>query len=254
MLSRTLLHWWKFLETLPECGPIQFSCCSFHRSALPEIFMGSENFCDRKFVHFFSSLWTSSTKFASLCTEARHSFCLGSFSQITYGSPATDNSNSHWVQNSIISWQYFAGIFSLSYGLLLEKRLCFSSNRWLRKILRSCWQVIRADSIIKFVNCIAQATEELIPVNNEMHLPFVHKEEVCKRIVKEFAIWSPSCATLSPSYVYRVWKLKCFHNKVRNATWVTKCKNCNRIWVTFLALLGEGLLRSTILTQHSAHI
>lgn len=85
------------------------------------------------------------------------------------------------------------------------------------------------ESILSYLNRVAESTGDKMPDNNEQHLPFYKKEEVYKNFVEEFNKLNQTIQPPSKNYFYRTWKSYCKEIKIRKHNRFSKCEICENL-------------------------
>lgn len=113
------------------------------------------------------------------------------------------------------------GDLTVSYGIHGNEEAYIASDRGTH-----AKGAVQRDSIVSFLERLAENTGDKMPDSNEMHLPFFKKKEVFLTFVDEFNDLYPSSKAPTEDYFLRTWKFNCFHVKVRKNSRFTKCDTC----------------------------
>ena len=85
------------------------------------------------------------------------------------------------------------------------------------------------DSVICFLERLAETVGDTMPDKKEQHLPYFRKDQVFQSFVSDFQKLNGSKRLPSQSYFYAVWKKDCAQIKVRKTHRFTKCGDCEML-------------------------
>ena len=134
-----------------------------------------------------------------------------------------------------VCMKFLQKAFRFSRDMITEVRRCTSSNVDVVPQMQSNTAHIHSDrpaskreSIVTFLQRIAEDTANQMPDCSEQHLPFFTKCEVYKLFTSEHERLH---AGLPPrmDYFYHVWKKTCPNIKVRKVARFSKCVTCEQI-------------------------
>lgn len=109
------------------------------------------------------------------------------------------------------------------------------------------------NSIVSFLERIADSTAGKMPDRDEQHLPFFKKQEVYERFKYEFTLLH-STVPPSSSYFFHTWKQYCPSIKVRKVSRFAKCDVCEEIRVAILQASRPGCSTEFILERRKIHV
>ncbi len=123
----------------------------------------------------------------------------------------------------------------------------FSSND-------SCRSSEKRDSIISFLERLAESTGDLMPDVNEHHLPYFRKKEVYNEFRKEFPLLYGSKRIPHYAYFISTWKQFCFRIKVRKFRRFAKCTICEQLRTTIKEAVSKRQNTKELIRQKAEHI
>ncbi len=85
------------------------------------------------------------------------------------------------------------------------------------------------ESIVSYLNRVAENTGDKMPDSNEQHLPFYKKFEVYENFIEDFKKINPTGRVPSKNYFLRTWKTSCKNIKIRKHNRFSKCDICESL-------------------------
>lgn len=113
---------------------------------------------------------------------------------------------------------------------------------------------IRKDAIVTFLIRLSKATADMMPDNNERHLPCVSKLAVFERFKSEFMVIYPCSSCPTAAYFYCVWKAECSEIKVRKVSRFRKCGTCESLRSEILKATSRNLDTADLLAKKASHL
>lgn len=108
------------------------------------------------------------------------------------------------------------------------------------------------DSVITYLERIADNTGDRMPDVNEVHLPFFKKTDVYDHFLKDFAELH-SRNPPSFNYFCKIWRKYCPSVKVRKVTRFTKCSRCEELRAAIEDAVTMGKDATLLRKQKTAH-
>ena len=112
----------------------------------------------------------------------------------------------------------------------------------------------RKDSIVSFLERLAESTADRMPHKTEWHLPFFQKRMVYEIFVDEYKILYPQTTVPSPDYFLVTWKNCCPKIKVRKHSVFTKCERCEELRDALAHATAHRRCTSDLRDQITAHL
>lgn len=110
------------------------------------------------------------------------------------------------------------------------------------------------DSIVIFLERLADITGDKMPDRDEFHLPFFKKLEVYEAFEMEFKELHRGSTVPSISYFTHTWKQYCFHIKVRKHSRFAKCDVCEGLRSALKTAVLKRLSTVDLKAQKSTHL
>lgn len=110
------------------------------------------------------------------------------------------------------------------------------------------------DSIRSFLERTAESTGDMMPDNNEYHLPFYKKNEVYDEFKSDFKFLYPSRPIPSYPYFVTVWNDHCSFIKVRKFRRFAKCTTCEDLRTAIKQAIREKRSTKELVEQKRAHL
>ena len=109
------------------------------------------------------------------------------------------------------------------------------------------------DSILTFIDRLADETADSMPDNGEFHLPFFRKKDVYEIFQLQYKKLYPTRQVPSQSYFLMCWKNNRDHIKVRRESRFTKCGTCERLRSALADAIRKGIPTDDLKKEKLAH-
>ncbi len=110
------------------------------------------------------------------------------------------------------------------------------------------------DSVICYLERLAERTSDRMPDTGEYHLPFFRKRDVYTEFSREFAILNGGKSPPSIPYFFKVWRHECSKIKVRRITRFSKCEECENLRAKLTEAVKNSLPVDDIKRRRRLHL
>ena len=109
------------------------------------------------------------------------------------------------------------------------------------------------DSIVCFLERLAEDTADCMPDNNERHLPYFRKKDVFEQFLKDFSVLNNGKDPPRRHYFLRTWKRCCPYIKIRKRHRFAICTQCEELRMAIRSAVEKRQPTEILRAQKRSH-